>query len=160
MAGLTEGMSGRAISKLMLGVQGAAYGRGGAQVNRALFEQVLQDKLSELQAKSTGFSEARAVYVNKGLGRAEAVIEAEQGVGKQAGGGGGVGGASRPSQAPVMGGMGAPAGARPVSRRGRGGRAAWVGGEGEEEARVVEVAGDWEGFRQGEQGRWGGGERQ
>jgi len=97
-------MSGRAISKLMLGVQGAAYGRGGAQVNRALFEQVLEDKMRELAAKSSGFSAAREMYTAKGIGRAEAVIEAEEvsgGTRSTEGSpvSGGVGSGSKPAQA-------------------------------------------------------------
>lgn len=52
----TEGFSGRAISKMMLSVQGAVYGRRDASLNLELLDTVVSRKIKELHDKSSGFS--------------------------------------------------------------------------------------------------------
>jgi len=69
-----DGFSGRAIAKLFLSVQGAAYGRGGVDgkpplVDAALVDAVVRIKLDEAAAKAT-FSHARSDY-SAGHGRLE-----------------------------------------------------------------------------------------
>lgn len=48
----TEGFSGRAISKLMLSMQGNVYGRADARLDLPLAEQVLQWKIAEASSKA------------------------------------------------------------------------------------------------------------
>ena len=51
LAARTAGFSGRAISKLMLGVQGAVYGRGKPVLSLELMEEVVQRKLDEFEER-------------------------------------------------------------------------------------------------------------
>ena len=69
-----DGFSGRAIAKLFLSVQGAAYGRGGVdgtapRVDAKLVDAIVRVKLDEAAAKAT-FSHARSDY-SAGHGRLE-----------------------------------------------------------------------------------------
>lgn len=51
LAARTAGFSGRAISKLMLGVQGAVYGRGEPTLTLEIMEDVVQRKLAEFDER-------------------------------------------------------------------------------------------------------------
>lgn len=51
----TEGMSGRAISKLLLSVQGEVYGRQAPVLNRDLMEETIQYKLNEFAQREFAF---------------------------------------------------------------------------------------------------------
>lgn len=51
-----EGFSGRAISKLLISVQGAVYGSARPVLTKELFEETVQWKLAERQAATAGYS--------------------------------------------------------------------------------------------------------
>lgn len=90
VAGKTEGFSGRAISKLLLSVQGEVYGRSGGKAGAPplltadLFREVLGWKMAENEAKHAfgsaafDFAAGHGIHAAAGGGKGEKVVDVKK----------------------------------------------------------------------------------